>query len=130
MDEKYSFRLDVIVLESKTCSLFIIISSGMLLFLDSDPLFKALKCFQMLLGLFEVSTEPVMYLCFSFLIRCFVLFLYFFNILTIHLRSKRSFYIILNIDKILPLNNASNFTIICGEHNHFYKVYIGYLAKV
>ena len=56
IDEKYSFNLDAIVLESKMCSLFIISSSGMLLALVVEPLFTALKCFQMLLVFFEDST--------------------------------------------------------------------------
>ena len=55
--KKHSFNLDAIVLESKMCSLFIISESGMLLVLDVEPLFTALKCFQMLLVFFEDSTE-------------------------------------------------------------------------
>ena len=57
IDEKHSFNLDAIVLESKMCSLFIISSSGMLLALDVEPLFTALKFFQLLLVFFEDSTE-------------------------------------------------------------------------
>ena len=77
IDEKYSFNLDAIVLESKMCSLFIISSSGMLLALDVEPLFTALKCFQMLLVFFEDSAESAKYLRFAFLMRFLVLFLYF-----------------------------------------------------
>ena len=77
IDEKYSFILDVIVLESKMRSLFIISSSGMLLALVVEPLFTVLKCFHMLLVFFEDSTESAKYLCFAFLIRILVLFLYF-----------------------------------------------------
>ena len=66
------------MLESKMCSLFIISSSGMLLALDVEPLFTALKCFQLLLVFFEDSTESAKYLRFAFLIRFFVLLLYFF----------------------------------------------------
>ena len=64
------------MLESKICSLLIIISSGMLLTLDVESLFTALKCFQMLLLFFEDSTESANYLRFAFLIRFLVLFLY------------------------------------------------------
>ena len=49
----------------------------MLLALDVDPLFTALKCFQMLLEFFEDSTESAKELYFAFLIRFLVLFLYF-----------------------------------------------------
>ena len=60
------------------CSLFIIRSSGMLLALDVEPVFTALKCFQILLVFFEDTTESAMYISFAFLIRFLVLFLYFF----------------------------------------------------
>ena len=59
------------------CSLFIISSPGMLFASDVEPLFTALKCFQMLLVFFEDSTESVKYLRFAFLVRFLVLFLYF-----------------------------------------------------
>ena len=49
----------------------------MLLALDLEPLFTALKCFQMLLKFFEDSTASAKYLHFAFLIRFLVLFLYF-----------------------------------------------------
>ena len=48
-----------------------------LLALDVEPLFTALKCFQMLLVLCEFSTEFVKCLRFAFLIRFLVLFLCF-----------------------------------------------------
>ena len=70
---------DVIVLESKMCSLFIISSAGMLLALDVEPLFTSLKRFQMLLVFFEDSTEFGKYLHvrFVFLIKLLVFFLTF-----------------------------------------------------
>ena len=77
IEEKCSFNLDATLSESEMCSLFINSSSGKLLELEVEPLLTALKCFQMLLVLFEVSMEFVKCLRFAFLMRVLVLFLYF-----------------------------------------------------
>ena len=74
-DMKYLFNLDVTLIESELCSLFINSSSGKLLELEVEPLLTALKCCQLLLVLFEVSMKFVKSLCFAFLIRVLVLFL-------------------------------------------------------